>query len=148
MKEYNMSKEIIQAYLRCLLIAVIVCVAAVALTSCSVVYDSPNDNIEGDNNNDGRNNNQEQNEDNSTAPATAGLGWLLPAVFLSVALGGCINSPTTWSPNMTIGVNSGIQGSGTGVGTDEKTGMKFDPKIEREGGASVETKLPDPNILP
>ena len=65
-----MSKEIIQAYLRCLLIAVIVCIMAVALTSCSVVYDSPNDNIEGDNNNDGRNNNQEQNEDNSTAGAT------------------------------------------------------------------------------
>ena len=68
---------------------------------------------------------------------TAFAGIIVCASLLLFS--GCVNSPTTWAPNLTVGVNSGNQGSGTGIGTDEKTGVSMSPKIEREGGASVET---------
>jgi hypothetical protein len=65
-----MSDDILKAMRNALIFAVLFTVATMILTGCSVVYDSPNDNIEGNNNNEGKENNQEQNQDNSTAGAT------------------------------------------------------------------------------
>jgi PBP1b-binding outer membrane lipoprotein LpoB len=79
------------------------------------------------------------------APTEAGMGILGGIVLLSMLFSGCVNSPTTWAPNLTVGVNSGNQGSGTGIGTDEKTGVTMSPQVEREGGASVETSATIPS---
>jgi hypothetical protein len=136
-----MDKEILNAMRNGLIAVTLICLGAMLLlpAGCSVVYDSPSDNIEGDNNNKGEENNQEQNEDNSVAgAAAASVSPFLLLVVASVALGGCLG-PVTFAPNVTLGVNSGNQGSGTGIGTDEETGLQFEPKVEREGGATVET---------
>lgn len=84
-------------------------------------------------------------------PSAGNIGLIGLFVLASIALSGCINSQVTFSPVASIGVNSGNMGSGTGMGTDEETGLSFAPAVEREGGASVSTEAdlsPDSPVLP
>jgi hypothetical protein len=85
----------------------------------------------------------------TVTPDEAG-GWVIAILGLSLLLSGC-NSTFILSPNVTLlGVNSGAQGSGSGVGggkgRDGGGLIDFSPTIEREGGASVQTSATLPAV--
>ena len=81
----------------------------------------------------------------TATPDEAG-GWVVALLGISLLLSGCLG-PVTFAPNVTVGVNSGSQGSPTATGSKgQPTGLSFAPQIDREGGASVQTSATLPEL--
>lgn len=148
-----MNDDLTKTMGKALLLVFAICFGAMLLlaSGCSVVTGDDNAYNEGDGDNRGNTitNPAPTPEPTPEAEASGGLVFLI--LGMSVLFSGCINSQVTFSPVASIGVNSGNMGSGTGMGTDEETGVHMNPKVEREGGASVSAEVAKPDageVLP
>jgi hypothetical protein len=81
----------------------------------------------------------------TATPDEAG-GWVVALLGISLLLSGCLG-PVTFAPNVTVGVNSGSQGSPTASGSrGQPNSLSYAPQIDREGGASVQTSAALPEL--